>query len=331
MSTNEDAVRVTDDMSVMNIGSLITPTFRTTGVNSDVIEKKTTQILNYLRATTTLSIENGINTPNLDGDASADQKYPIIVLINGAGGNGKDTFVEAVGKSCSASNLSTIQEVKDAADVLISVVDNYDLAVGPTVCAGKHKEEKTDQYRSFLHDIKMAWANFCDGPNTCILGHLQDIMAEQLSGNVAYDVIFVHVREPEEIEKLKTAITQKLGLICITILVKGLVDPSVYTNSGDAGVYNYNYDMTIINQLNRKELFELQATLFGERIITANLSYGIICNLIPNPYDSASVSVNVPIDNATTVADTANDTGSISGTGTGFLTGANDIGSVGLG
>ena len=70
MSTNEDAVRVTDDMSVMSIGSLTAPTFRTTGINSDVIEKKTTQILNYLRATTTLSIENGINTPNLDGDAS---------------------------------------------------------------------------------------------------------------------------------------------------------------------------------------------------------------------------------------------------------------------
>ena len=43
-----------------------------------------------------------------------------IVIINGSGGVGKDTFVELCGKFVEVKNISSVDKVKEAARILVN-------------------------------------------------------------------------------------------------------------------------------------------------------------------------------------------------------------------
>lgn len=242
------------------------------------INVKLTQIKSALIGKFDFTIENGLMAR---GFQTSDQKlmknpYPIIVLISGAGGNGKDTFINTVGLSCSACNLSSIEEVKEAAAVLLNYTSSYSSdKTGIYEC-----NNKADAYRQFLHDIKMAWTNFHDGPNQVLLGRIREILAHQQAGGPAYDAIFVHIREPKEIEAFKSMIASKIGVLCLTMIVKGLIDPSDYQNTCDSQVEEggYQYDITVQNHSDDLDMFKLQGIMFGKQIIAANQAYGINCD-----------------------------------------------------
>lgn len=53
--------------------------------------------------------------------------------------------------------------------------------------------------------------------------------------------MFIHVREPEEIEKLK----QEFG--CITLLIMNINKEGISSNMADANVENYEYDFVVHN------------------------------------------------------------------------------------
>lgn len=239
------------------------------------IQKIEKQMIDMVKANATFNIETGL-TQNDDIVNYHGSFYPIVVLISGAGGNGKDTFVENCGKYCAAYNLSSINEIKEIAKTLCDYTDELENNgyITPEICAGKHCVEKSDRYRQFLHQLKMAWSDFCDGPNQVLIGNLKKTIELALNGGENYDLIFMHVREAAEITQLKNTIEDELGLFCITVKVSGLVDPSTYENDCDKNVDEYEFDFNIQNHENQEAVFAMQAMLFAQGMIAANKQYG---------------------------------------------------------
>ena len=201
----------------------------------------------------------------------------------------------------SAYNISSIDPVKEAANYLIDCMADIDHYENTT--AAKHRQDKDNQYRTFLHDIKMARVKFCDGPVNSIMNDITDVITIQLNGGECYDVIFVHIRDPEELEKMKNRVINDMGLVCLSILVKGWISPDTFENEGDRSVENFDYDFVITNQYNEKQIFDLQARYFATLLETANKHYGLTpvyeANCIdPVPDNTSKLTVasnNVPI------------------------------------
>jgi len=140
-----------------------------------------------------------------------------IIIINGTGGSGKDTFVEFCMKYGSVMNFSSIDKVKDVARV-----------VG-------WNGQKTEKDRKFLSDLKRLTTEY----NDMAFNSLRDAVNQfQISD---YDILFIHIREPEEIERAANFFNAK------TLLVKRLGLSNIESNASDANVDNYPYDYEIMN------------------------------------------------------------------------------------
>lgn len=160
-----------------------------------------------------------------------------IVLINGYGGVGKDTFVDFVRKyykKGEVSSISTVDRVKIAADYL-----GWD---------GK-KDEKG---RNFLSQLKFLACEYDDNFSKKYIEECLSTMGED-------DVLFVHVREPEEIDYLKKIFNG------ITILIKNsrVAQPH---NRADLNVFNYCYDFIILNESSLEEL-KITARTFASTVL----------------------------------------------------------------
>ena len=216
------------------------------------------------------SVESGIIN-NIVTSNFGIHPYPVVCIINGAGGNGKDTFINAVAKHCSVQNLSSVDVPKDVVDIMLNMSNEWDEN------ALVEKEKKTTKYRQFLHAVKMAWSDFNDGPNGYLMHNLKELLNEHKMGRSLYDMVFFHVREKEEIEHLKNDIMSKIGVPVITVLINGLIDPDTYAGGceADAQVTNYKYDLNIMNTPGNMAVFEMQAMMFANLIKVANTSYGI--------------------------------------------------------
>ena len=139
-----------------------------------------------------------------------------IVVINGSGGVGKDTFVQFCGEYVPIMNISSVDKVKEAAKVL----------------AGWNGE-KDEKSRKFLSDLKELGIEYNDAPFKYISN-----MAEEFKKSDR-QIMFVHVRESEEIEKCKKCLNAKTLLI---------------TNISDRDVDKYEYDYHISNDGTLEEL-----------------------------------------------------------------------------
>ena len=71
-------------------------------------------------------------------------------------------------------------------------------------------------------------------------------------------IMFIHIREPEEIKRAVEQFSAK------TLLVKRTGLKAITTNYSDASVENYNYDYVIIN--NTLEQLDKEAQKFIENI-----------------------------------------------------------------
>ena len=238
-------------------------------------KSKIANFVEMLRQPITIDILNGnVNTSTSMMDTSnVKNPIPVICIINGAGGNGKDTFVEAVGKSVAAFNISSIDTVKKIAGLMA----NSTASMEGTMLVKPNKEigEKSNKYRKFLSDLKRVWTEYCDGPTYDMLSQVSNLIKRQAQGMEHHDIIFLHIREPENIVKMKELVDQLYGAICITVLVTGLVDPSQYDNESDRNVENYAYDLTVVNKPGDLQGFKERAALFGRRIAAINRAIGI--------------------------------------------------------
>ncbi len=150
-----------------------------------------------------------------------------VLVINGAGGVGKDTLCSLAEKYIKIRNISTITPIKDIA----------------RMCGWNGS--KDDKSRKFLADMKQLTVAYNDFPTRWAL----DIFREFLKSDE--QILFVHIREPEEISKFISA-TEGFAK---ALLVRGgnRMKKSHYGNSADDCVENYRYDYYFMNDKSIKE------------------------------------------------------------------------------
>lgn len=141
-----------------------------------------------------------------------------IFIINGSGGKGKDAFVKCCSKFTWVVNISTVDKVKEAARTL------------------GWEDDKSEEGREFLSDLKLRADKYCNHSFTYVSGEVKKFL------NSEYDnIMFIHCREPENIETLTKTFK------CKTILIVNINIDDITTNMADANVNNYEYDYYIDN------------------------------------------------------------------------------------
>ena len=143
------------------------------------------------------------------------------IVINGKGGVGKDTLCELAAKHFKIKNISSITPIKQIA----------------AECGWSG--EKTDKARKFLSDLKRLTIDYNDFPTAWAKKRYDEFLASD------EDFMFLHVREPEEIEKFVNATGRKAK----TLLVRGgeRMKKTSYGNASDDCVEDYEYDYYFIN------------------------------------------------------------------------------------
>lgn len=140
-----------------------------------------------------------------------------IIIINGTGGSGKDTFVEFVKKYAKVFNFSSVDKVKEIATLV-----GWDGG-------------KTEKDRKFLSDLKRLTTEYNDMAFNSIRS------AVEYFENSEEEIMFIHIREPEEIARAQAAFNAK------TLLIKRAGLDNITSNYSDASVENYEYDFKIYN------------------------------------------------------------------------------------
>ena len=157
-----------------------------------------------------------------------------IVVINGTGGSGKDTFVEFCMKYAKVKNFSSIDKVKEIA----------------TLIGWNGKKREKD--RKFLSDLKKLTTEYNNMPFNSIKDAIDEF------NNSDNEILFIHIREPEEIKKVVDAFGAK------TLLVKRVGLANIESNYSDANVDNYPYDYVIEN--NTLERLDNSALNFVKKV-----------------------------------------------------------------
>lgn len=145
-----------------------------------------------------------------------------VIIINGAGGVGKSTFVSLCHEIDSrVIETSTVDFVKEIA-----------LQAG-------WNGIKDEIGRRFISDLKDAMEHYHDIPNQKIDEFIQ---------SHPNDIIFVNAREPHNIQYYQNKYN------AISVLIKNCNIEQVKGNYADENVYNYNYDVIIDNSSTLEEL-----------------------------------------------------------------------------
>lgn len=176
-----------------------------------------------------------------------------VVIINGKPQSGKDTFCKYAQGYCDddeSANTLIISSVDPLKDMLTQL--GWD-------------GTKTDKIRDMLMDMKQLWVQNQDGPTMFLFNNILEFHKACTGED---NIVFVHIREPEEIKKLVNALTgfESMGIDVISLLVirKGGEDtpnqPAETRRSDDEALINsYEYDVTINNGEDLIKLQELAA------------------------------------------------------------------------
>ena len=141
-----------------------------------------------------------------------------IVVINGTGGSGKDTFVSFCSEILKVTNVSAVDKVKQAAEILVG-----------------WNGQKDEPSRKLLSDLKRISIEYNDAPTKYIMSRADDFMHSD------DDIMFIHIREPEEIEKIKKQLSVK------TLLISNPNVKLITSNDSDGKVTEFQYDYYIDN------------------------------------------------------------------------------------
>lgn len=153
-----------------------------------------------------------------------------IIVINGKGGIGKDTLIEALADAAPhyihVANISSITPIVQAVD-----------------STGIVKNGKTNAYRKLLSDMKTAIDEYYRAEEgvayTTDYLNKKIIQWEHLCefGKASHHVLFVHIREPEMIRTFVTVHPD-----ATTVLVKSDRAQDEYGNPADDWVESYKYN-----------------------------------------------------------------------------------------
>ena len=144
-----------------------------------------------------------------------------VIVINGAGGVGKDTLCELAAKHFKVYNVSSITPIKDIAKQ----------------CGWSGA--KDDKSRKFLSDLKLLCVEYNDYPTLWAVERFKEFIR---SDN---EIMFLHVREPKEIKKFVEATRGEAK----TLLIRGgeRMKKINYGNTSDDCVEDYSYDYYFYN------------------------------------------------------------------------------------
>ena len=141
-----------------------------------------------------------------------------VIVINGAGGVGKDTLCDAAETRYITRNISTITPIKEIA----------------ALCGWNGA--KDNKSRKFLSDMKRLCADYNDFPTNWAKAQFDSFLKTN------EEILFVHIREADEIAKFVAATEG----VAKTLLIRGGERFSRrcgrYGNTSDDDVENYSYD-----------------------------------------------------------------------------------------
>jgi cytidylate kinase len=151
-----------------------------------------------------------------------------VLVINGAGGVGKDTLCAMAAEKFRVENISSITPIKEIAKL----------------CGWNGA--KDDKSRKFLADLKKISVEYNDFPTAWAAEQYRNFMLSDK------EVMFVHIREPEEIKKFVDA----TGGVAKTLLIRGgdRMAKRTYGNAADDSVENYEYDYYFVNEKSLAEV-----------------------------------------------------------------------------
>lgn len=191
-----------------------------------------------------------------------------VIIINGTGGSGKDTFVElfrdVVGSTGTVINYSTIDTEKE----ILRIVGKHYKSVF------KASRDKLNSYRNCLSALK----KYLDEKFDLSIWEIKHMLGKyqyecgretSLGLDRIYPLyLFIHCREPENIDKIINAITDTKVFgyrnreDIVTVLVNGRVDPMSYDNASDRNVERYIYDVVVDNSDDLRHLKAQASALY---------------------------------------------------------------------
>ena len=175
------------------------------------------------------------------------RKIPIVLIINGPGRSGKDTFVDTLNNHVKVSNgtvvsCTTVSLVYNAMRELTDPftdthTSGYDVRIESSIA------NKTEEWRQFMHEIKMAWSRYCDGPLRYVVNQSFKAIKDEKC-----QFITIMSRENDEIIRI-SQILDKIGFLTIRIYIDGIKTADQYQNDCDHNaVYGREiYDIYIKN------------------------------------------------------------------------------------
>lgn len=160
-----------------------------------------------------------------------------IIIINGLPQCGKDTFVKMCSKYAKVQNFSSIGFIKDVATY-----------------AGWNGI-KDDKGRWLLSELKQTLTLYDDIPNKKVIEKIKEFK------NSNDEILFIHIREADEIRKVCNAYKEAQ-----TLIVKRPSFVSMVSNDSDRYVSEYTYDF-LLNNDSTLESMELKAKAFVKYIL----------------------------------------------------------------
>lgn len=182
-----------------------------------------------------------------------------VVIINGVPQSGKDTFANLVKEYCDENecanvlNLSSVDPIKEAL-----VGFGWD-------------GTKTDDVRSIISSIKRIWVSAQNGPTMFMMNNILNFHMQHIGDD---NIVFCHIREPEEIKKLVNIVygMDMVGIDVLTLLVirEGL-DESAGVRTIDSDnpctISDYPYDLAVYNNGHDLAKYREEASNFVDELL----------------------------------------------------------------
>lgn len=157
-----------------------------------------------------------------------------VIVINGRGGCGKDTLCDIAAEHYKVRNVSSITPIKE-----LAAQAGWDGSKDP-------------KSRKMLADLKQLFVEYNDLCNNYVIGQIREFAASD------EDIMFVHIRECDEIKKFMNSALEIPDIRCISLLVRRHTDDGygggLLGNSADDDVEKMTYDFIYENKKSLEEL-----------------------------------------------------------------------------